>query len=90
MTRASRKGQEFVDDMIRKAALPPGREQHWKGAMANTISADFSFVNTLEEVIEAMDKVGRFEYSGHSKEIVVKAWEEMRSDNSTDALVLER
>ena len=43
-----------------------------------------------EEVIEAMDKVGRFEYSGHSKEIVVKAWEEMRSDNSTDALVLER
>jgi len=89
MTRASHKGKEFVADMMRKAALPPGRERYWKWAMKQTITKDFEFANTLEEVIEAMDKVGRFEYSGHSKEIVVKAWEGMNSDNSTDALVLE-
>jgi len=90
MTRASRKGQEFVDDMLRKAAYPPGREQHWKWAMKHTIKKDFEFANTLEEVVEAMEQVGRFEYSGHSREIVEKAWEELQRDNAEDTLVLER
>jgi len=90
MTRVSRKGQEFVDNMLYKASLPSGREERWKWAMEQTIKNDFEFANTLEEVIEAMDKVGRFAYSGHSKEIVVKTWEGMNSDNSKDTLVLER
>ena len=78
MTRASRKGQEFVDNMLYKASLPPGREEKWKWAMQKTFAQDFEDERSLEEVIEAMKDVGRFEYSGHSPEIVMKAWEGMQ------------
>ena len=42
--------------------------------MRKTFSQDFSESETLEELIEAMDAVGRFDYSGHGPEIVKKAW----------------
>ena len=74
MTRASQKGQEFIETILHKASLPPGREERWKWAMRKTFSQDFSESETLEELIEAMDAVGRFDYSGHGPEIVKKAW----------------
>ena len=91
MTRASQKGQEFIDTMLEKASLPPGREERWKWAMRQTFLQDFSHVEALEETIEAMGKVGRFEYSGHSPEIVEKAWnsEGRERDSKRNPLFLE-
>ena len=88
MTRASQQGPEFVNNMLHKAALPPGREERWKWAMQKTFEQDFYFVTSEEEMIEAMDKVGRFEFSGHSKEIVAKAWKDQH-DNTGTSLFLE-
>ena len=51
MTRASQKGQEFIETMLHKASLPPGREERWKWAMRKTFSQDFSESETLEELI---------------------------------------
>lgn len=81
MTRVSQKGQEFVDRMLHKASLPPGREERWEWAMKKTIEQDFPDAGTLEETIEAMDSVGRFDYSGHSPNIVVKAWKSEGKEN---------
>ena len=55
--------------------------EKWEWAMKKTIEQDFPDAGTLEETIEAMDSVGRFDYSGHSPDIVVKAQKSKGKEN---------
>jgi len=67
-------GNDFVEDLLQRAANVPGRKERWEWAISKSLQAASPSIHSLEDAINLFNSSGRLKNAGHSEDIVKKVY----------------